>query len=177
MQNLETPCEGERVVTFCVVQKVTKKHTGRSPATRDSNLRSIHDFSDSDRPSSCNRLCGKLRRCRVSPADLNRCEFRALQRKDLERTTKEEPYSLQTVGYGRVEMGGGGRIRDAFGDHQGRFVQMKGIFSAHARPTDKEKSFFSTAKLQLPTAPKLTSSYKFYLRKPTVSLQYKIPFS
>ena len=28
----------ERVVTFCVVQKVTKKHTGRSPATHDSKL-------------------------------------------------------------------------------------------------------------------------------------------
>ena len=38
LKNLETPCEGERVVTFCVVQKVTKKHTGRSPATHDSKL-------------------------------------------------------------------------------------------------------------------------------------------
>ena len=26
MQNLGTPCKGVRVVTFCVVQKVTKKH-------------------------------------------------------------------------------------------------------------------------------------------------------
>ena len=26
LQNLGTPCEGERVVTFCIVQKVTKKH-------------------------------------------------------------------------------------------------------------------------------------------------------
>ena len=26
LQNLGTSCEGERVVTFCVVQKVTKKH-------------------------------------------------------------------------------------------------------------------------------------------------------
>ena len=26
LQNLEAPCEGERIVTFCVVQKVTKKH-------------------------------------------------------------------------------------------------------------------------------------------------------
>ena len=37
---------------------------------------------------------------------LNRCDARALQRKDLERTTKEEPYSLQTVGYGWVEICG-----------------------------------------------------------------------
>ena len=26
LQNLETPCKGIRVVTFCIVQKVTKKH-------------------------------------------------------------------------------------------------------------------------------------------------------
>ena len=44
LKNLETSCEGERVVTFCIVQKVTKKHAGRSPATHDSNRRSIRDF-------------------------------------------------------------------------------------------------------------------------------------
>ena len=38
LQNLDALCKGERVVTFCVVQKVTKKHTGRSPATHDSKL-------------------------------------------------------------------------------------------------------------------------------------------
>ena len=37
-QNLGAFCEGVRVVTFCVVQKVTKKHAGRSPATHDSKL-------------------------------------------------------------------------------------------------------------------------------------------
>ena len=35
---------------------------------------------------------------------LNRCEVPALQRKDLERTTKEQPCSLQTVGYGWVRI-------------------------------------------------------------------------
>ena len=33
LQNLGAPCEGVRVVTFCVVQKVTKKHAGLRPAT------------------------------------------------------------------------------------------------------------------------------------------------
>ena len=47
----------------------------------------------------------------------------------------------------------------------------------HAKLTDKEKTHFSTAKLQLSTAPKLTSSYEFHLRQPTVSLQYNNPFS
>ena len=35
LRNLGTPCEGERVVTFCVVQKVTKKHAlGRAKSCR-----------------------------------------------------------------------------------------------------------------------------------------------
>ena len=38
LQNLGASCEGVRVVTFCIVQKVTKKHAGRSPATHDSKL-------------------------------------------------------------------------------------------------------------------------------------------
>ena len=33
---------------------------------------------------------------------LNRCEVQVLLRKDLERTSKEQPYSLRTVGYGWV---------------------------------------------------------------------------
>ena len=37
---------------------------------------------------------------------LNRCEVPALQRKDLERTAKEEPCSLRTVGYGWVRICG-----------------------------------------------------------------------
>ena len=37
---------------------------------------------------------------------MNRCDVPVLQRKDLERTTKEVPYSLRTVGYGWVEICG-----------------------------------------------------------------------
>ena len=37
---------------------------------------------------------------------LNRCEVPALQRKDLGRTAKEQPCSLQTVGYGWVRICG-----------------------------------------------------------------------
>ena len=39
---------------------------------------------------------------------LNRCDVPALQRKDLERTSKGQPYSLRTVGYGWVEICGVG---------------------------------------------------------------------
>ena len=37
-------------------------------------------------------------------------------------------------------------------------LRKKLPFSAHAKPTDKEKPFLSTAKLQFSTAPKLTCS-------------------
>mgnify|MGYP006883270806 CR=1 FL=1 len=37
---------------------------------------------------------------------LNRCDVPVLQRKDLERRLKEQPYSLRTVGYGWVRICG-----------------------------------------------------------------------
>ena len=149
-----------------------------------------------------------------------------LQRKDLERRLKEQPYSLQTVGYGWVRMGDGGRKRvawdgskESFGQRKNflfmekvifenskeRFVQKKSFwfaektdFSAHARPLGEEKlllakkswrlqlmhdqpikkSFFSAQQnCNFPPQAKLTCSYKFHPRKPTVSLQQNNPFS
>ena len=45
---------------------------------------------------------------------LNRCDIRALRRKDLERSAKKQPCSLRTVGYGWVRMGDGVRKRVAW---------------------------------------------------------------
>ena len=67
---------------------------------------------------------------------LNRCEVRVLQRKDLERTTKEKPYSLRTVGYGWVGIydfcGGKGllwvAIRKGFGKRKGFGLRKKAVF-------------------------------------------------
>ena len=56
---------------------------------------------------------------------LNRCDVPALQRKDLERTAKEQPCSLQTVGYGWVRMENGARKRVALGGDKKDFLQMK----------------------------------------------------
>ena len=56
---------------------------------------------------------------------LNRCDAPALQREDLEQTAKEEPCSLQTVGYGWVGMGDGGRKRVTWDGNKERFVQKK----------------------------------------------------
>ena len=58
-----------------------------------------------------------MRKAATSPGiagnDLNRCEVRALQRKDVERTSKEQLYSLVDSRLRGVEMGSGGQKRIA----------------------------------------------------------------
>ena len=148
----------ERLVTFCIVQKVTKKHTGLRPAT--SIQSSVgEDFSRASGGTSRTRLFAQ----NGGEKALNRCEVRALQRKDLERRLKEQRCSLRTVGYGWVGMGSGGQNRTAF--------------SAHARQCKNEKPFINPPWQHFSTAPKLTCNHKFHPRNPTVSLQYNIPFS
>ena len=107
-QNLGAPCEGERLVTFCIVQKVTKKHTGLRPATsiQSSAEKTFREASDS---TSRTRFFAQ----NGGEKALNRCEIPVLQRKDLERTAKEWTCSLRTVGYGWVRMGDGGWKRGA----------------------------------------------------------------
>ena len=69
------------------------------------------------------------------------------------------------------------------GDKKG-LVQMDGFWFAKkgyilspCKATRKRKAFLSSPQHQLRTTPKLTCSYKFYPRNPTVSLQYNNPFS
>ena len=90
--------QGERVVTFCIVQKVTKKHTGLRPATSIqiagryvifSEMTGFHQVTGNAENSCFPGIAGN---------DLNRCDAPALQRKELERRLKEQLYSLQTVG-------------------------------------------------------------------------------
>ena len=79
----------ERIVTFCIVQKVTKKHTGLRPATsiQSSAGNTLGEASDG---TSRTRLFAR----NGGEKALNRCEVPALQRKELERTTKEWPCSF-----------------------------------------------------------------------------------
>ena len=88
----------ERVVTFCIVQKVTKKHAGLRPATSiqiagryvfEAKMTGVHQVPGNAENSSFPGIAGN---------DLNRCEVRALQRKELEQRLKEQLQSLQTVG-------------------------------------------------------------------------------
>jgi hypothetical protein len=98
LKNLGAPCEGERVVTFCIVQKVTKKHAGLRPATSIQiagryvivvKKTGIHQVTGNAENSSFPGIAGN---------DLNRCDVQALQRKELEQGLKEQLHSLQTVG-------------------------------------------------------------------------------
>ena len=98
LQNLESPCEGERVVTFCVVQKVTKKHAGLRPAT---SIQIAGRYMIVVKVTGIHQVTGYAENCKspgIAGNDLNRCEVPALQHKELERTAKEQPHSLQTVG-------------------------------------------------------------------------------
>ena len=56
------------------------------------------------------------------------------------------------------------------------FAKKNSFFSS-CKANRKRKAFFSTPQQPLRTVPKLTSSCKFYPRKPTVSLQYNNSFS
>ena len=115
---------------------------------------------------------------------MNRCDVPALQRKELERTSKDKPYSLQTVGYGWVRICGVGcenlrRLRTVKW-----LVRMDGVqfakkttVSAYAKSTDKEKLFLSTQKFQLSTTPQLTCNNPFRIPLATVSLQKDDSFS
>ena len=78
----------------------------------------------------------------------------------------------------------GGWKRIALDGKKERFVQKRAfclrkraVFSAHVKPTDKEKTFFSAQRHRLRTTPKLTCSNPFRISLAAVSLQYTFPFS
>ena len=173
----------ERVVTFCVVQKVTKKHTGRSPATSIQIAGRYVIFSEM---TGVHQVTGYAENCifpGIAGNDLNRCEVPALQHK-IRANSKRTAVFLANSRLRVVEMGGGGWKRVALGGNKKGLCKRKTfglpkkrMFSAHAMLTNKEKLFLSAPRQPLPTAPKLTRSCKFHPQKPTVSLQYNNPFS
>jgi hypothetical protein len=96
--NLGASCEGVRVVTFCIVQKVTKKHAGLRPAT---SIQIAGRYMIVVKVTGIHQVTGYAENCcfpDIAGNDLNRCDTPALQHKKFERTEKEQPHSLQTVG-------------------------------------------------------------------------------
>ena len=72
------------------------------PGTIQSSVENI--FGEASGGTSRNRLFAQD----GGEKALNRCDVPVLQRKDLERTSKEQPCSLRTVGYGWVRICGVG---------------------------------------------------------------------
>ena len=98
LQNLGASCEGVRVVTFCIVQKVTKKHAGLRPAT---SIQIARRYMIVVKVTGIHQVTGYAENCKfpgIAGNDLNRCDAPALQRKELEQRLKEQLYSLRTVG-------------------------------------------------------------------------------
>ena len=128
-----------------------------------------------------------MRKAATSPGiagnDLNRCDAPALQHK-IRANSKRIAVFFVDSRLRVVQTGGGGWKRVALDGNEESFVRKKCFwfakklaFSAHTRLSDKEKTFFSAQRHRLRTTPKLTSNCKFYLRQPTVSLQYNNSFS
>ncbi len=61
-------------------------------------------------------------------------------------------------------------------EKKGFWVAKKAAFSVRAKPTDKEKLFFNTAKSQFRTAPQLTCNHPFRIPLAYCELAVKQPF-
>ena len=104
LQNLGSSRKGDGFILFALCKKNQKAHQ------RFANLWTPGTIQSSA-GSEFAKFSGGFCRTRFFAQNagvkaLNRCEVRALQRKELERRLKEQPYSLQTVGYGWVEICG-----------------------------------------------------------------------
>ena len=104
LQNLDVLCKEKRFYSFRLYEKNQKYPRGlRTSGLRGAIQSSVgNTFREVSGGTCRNRLFAR----NGGEKALNRCEVRALQRKELERRLKEQPYSLQTVGYGWVEICG-----------------------------------------------------------------------
>ena len=117
----------ERVVTFCIVQKVTKKHAGLRPAT---SIQIAGRYVFEAKVTGFHQVTGFAKRCNVpgiAGNDLNRCEVPALQHKIRANSKRTAAFFANSRLRG-VKMGCGGWKRIAFGRNKERFVRIKGFW-------------------------------------------------
>ena len=134
LRNLEASCEVERIYSFRLYEKNQKYPRG----LRTSGLRGR--FKALSKKISA-KLSGGTCRTRLFAQNsgekaLNRCDVPVLQRKDLERTSKEQPCSLRTVGYGWVGICGVCGGKGLFG-----MAIRKGLFKQKAFGLRKSVAF------------------------------------
>ena len=124
LENLGAPCEGVRVVTFCIVQKVTKKHAGLRPATSIqiagryeifAEMSGIHQVTGNAENNSFPGIAGN---------DLNRCDAPALQHK-IRAKSKRTAVFFANSRLRVVRKGGGGQKRVALGGNKKGLCERK----------------------------------------------------
>ena len=168
LQNLEAPCEGNVFSFFLRRAKRTKKHarglrTSGLPGTIQSSVGS--NFAENSGGSCRNRFCPQ----NAGEKALNRCDTPVLQRKELERTEKEQRYSLVDS---RLWLGANGRwrVEKGFSEWAIRKGLSKWIaFGLRKRATFRlmqnqpiKKSFFSAQQnFNLAPRPNLRKSANF----------------
>ena len=104
LQDLDVLCKEKRFYSFRLYEKNQKYPKGLRPSGLRGAIQSSvgNTFREVSGGTCRNRLFAR----NGGEKALNRCEVRALQREDLERRLKEQPYFLRTVGYGWVRICG-----------------------------------------------------------------------
>ena len=116
----------ERVVTFCIVQKVTKKHAGLRPAT---SIQIAGRYDVFAKVTGIHQVTGNAENCSfpgIAGNDLNRCAIPALQHK-IRAKSKRIAVFFANSRLRVVRMGGGGWKRVALDSNKERFGQIKGF--------------------------------------------------
>ena len=129
-QNLELPAR-KRFYSFRLYEKNQKYPKGLRPSGLRGRFKAL-----SKKISA--KLSGGTCRTRLFAQNsgvkaLNRCEVRALQRKELERRLKEKPYSFADS---RLWLGGNGKWKAEkgyLGDNQERFIQIERLLACGIR--------------------------------------------
>ena len=173
LRNLGSSRKGDGFILFALCKKNQKAHQRFANLWTPGTIQIAGRYGVFAKVTVVHQVTGYAENCifpGIAGNDLNRCEIRALQHKELEQRLKEQLYSLVDSRLRGVEMGGGGWKRVALdGNIKGLCtrktfgLRKRQTFSAHAKLTDKEKLFLSAPRQQLRTAPKLTCSHKFCL--------------
>ena len=100
-QNLDVPGKGNGFILFASCKKNQKARQRFANLWTPGTIQIAGRYGVFAKVTGNHQVTGYAENCifpGIAGNDLNRCEVQALQRKELERRAKEQPYSLQTVG-------------------------------------------------------------------------------
>ena len=134
LRNLEASRKGNGFILFACTKRTKSTPKGCDPLDSRGRFKALSKkiLAEFSNGTSRNRLFAQ----NGGEKALNRCEVSALQRKELERRLKEQPYSLRTVGYGWVRICGVCGGKGLFGK-----AIRKGLFKQKAFGLRKSVAF------------------------------------